>query len=86
MCGETEAAVKDRLAWLRSHYAEVVPENVVERAMRNVAGWSGTPDQLIEKLRPWKDAGLGYLICYVADAAYDRSGLELIGREVAPAL
>ena len=29
---------------------------------------------------------MGYLICYIAEAAYDRSGLELIGREVAPAL
>jgi alkanesulfonate monooxygenase SsuD/methylene tetrahydromethanopterin reductase-like flavin-dependent oxidoreductase (luciferase family) len=64
----------------------VLPDNLVDRAMRNVTDWAGTPDQIIEKLQPWKDAGLGYLICYVAEAAYDRSGLELIGREVAPSL
>jgi alkanesulfonate monooxygenase SsuD/methylene tetrahydromethanopterin reductase-like flavin-dependent oxidoreductase (luciferase family) len=86
VCAETEAEVKERLAWLRSHYAEVLPEQLVDRAIRNHADWAGTPDQVIEKLRPWKDAGLGYLICYVADAAYDRSGLEMIGREIAPAL
>ena len=86
LCGETEAAVKESLAWLRSHYAEVLPEDKVERAMRNVAQWSGTPEQIVAKLQPWKEAGLGYLICYLAEAAYDRSGLELIAREVAPAL
>jgi F420-dependent oxidoreductase-like protein len=86
LCGESEAVVKDRLAWLRSHYSGVLPDNLVDRAMRNVADWAGTPDQIIEKLQPWKDAGLGYLICYVAEAAHDRSGLELIGREVAPNL
>ena len=86
LCRATEAEVKEGLAWLRSHFAEVLPENLVERGMRNVTEWAGTPDQLIEKLRPWKEAGLGYLICYVAEAAYDKSGLELIAREVAPAL
>jgi len=54
--------------------------------MRNVSDWAGTPDQIIDKLRPWKQAGLGYFICYIAEAAYDHSGLELIGRSVAPAL
>ena len=86
LCGETEAAVKESLAWLRSHYAEALPEDMVERAMRNVAKWSGTPEQIVAKLQPWKEAGLGYLICYLAEVAYDRSGLELIAREVAPAL
>ncbi len=86
MCGESEAVVNERLAWLRSHYSQVLPDNLVDRAMRDVSHWAGTPDQIIEKLQPWKDAGLGYLICYVAEAAYDRSGLELIGREVAPNL
>ena len=86
LCGETEAVVKERLDWLRSHYSEVLPEKLVDRAMRNVSQFAGTPEQLIEKLRPWKEAGLGYLICYVAEVAYDRSGLELIGREVAPNL
>ena len=86
LCGESEGVVKERLAWLRSHYSQVLPDNLVERAMRNVSDWAGTPDQIIEKLQPWKEAGLGYLICYVAEAAHDRSGLELIGREVAPNL
>ena len=86
LCGETEAVVNERLAWLRSHYSQVLPDKLVDRAMRNVSQFAGTPDQLIEKLRPWKEAGLSYLICYVAEVAYDRSGLELIGREVAPNL
>ena len=47
---------------------------------------AGTPDQILEILRPWKEAGLGYLICYLAEAAYDRTGLEWIGRQIAPNL
>ena len=86
LCRETDAEVKEGLAWLRSHFAEALPEHLVERGMRNVTKWAGTPDQIIERLQPWKDAGLGYMICYVAEAAYDRSGLELIAREVAPNL
>ena len=43
LCAETEAEVKDRLAWLRSHYAEVLPENLVERAMRNFASGLARP-------------------------------------------
>ena len=86
LCRDTDAEVKEGLAWLRSHFAEVLPEDLVERGMRNVTEWAGTPDQVIAKLRPWKEAGLSYMICYVAEAAYDRSGLELIAREVAPNL
>ena len=45
-----------------------------------------TPEQLIEKLKPWVDAGLGYMICYFQESAYDRSGLERFAREVLPEL
>jgi F420-dependent oxidoreductase-like protein len=86
VCGETEAIVNERLGWLRSRYAGVLPEDRVEGAMRDMAKWAGTPEQIVEKLQPWKEAGMGYFICYIAEAAYDHSGLELIGREVAPAL
>jgi hypothetical protein len=46
----------------------------------------GTPEQIVETLRGLQDVGMTYAICYFADAAYDRSGIELFEREVAPAL
>jgi len=86
VCAETESEVKERLGWLRSHYAEKLPDNMLDDVMRNITAWAGTPDQIIERIKPWKEAGLSYFISYIPEAAYDRSGLELIGGRVAPAL
>jgi F420-dependent oxidoreductase-like protein len=86
VCGESEADVKERLGWLRAHYAERLPPELVDRAVRNASAVTGTPDQITEILQPWKEAGLGYLICYLPEVAYDRTGLEWIGREIAPNL
>jgi alkanesulfonate monooxygenase SsuD/methylene tetrahydromethanopterin reductase-like flavin-dependent oxidoreductase (luciferase family) len=46
----------------------------------------GTPEQVVEYFRKWQAAGAEYAICYFADAAYDRRGLDLFAREVIPAL
>jgi hypothetical protein len=46
----------------------------------------GTPEQIVSTLRELQDAGMTYAITYFAEAAYDRSGIELFEREVAPAL
>jgi alkanesulfonate monooxygenase SsuD/methylene tetrahydromethanopterin reductase-like flavin-dependent oxidoreductase (luciferase family) len=46
----------------------------------------GTPEQVVETLRELQDAGMTYAITYFPEAAYDRSGIELFEREVAPAL
>ncbi|HEY7563316.1 MAG TPA: LLM class F420-dependent oxidoreductase [Acidimicrobiia bacterium] len=86
LCEESESALADRRAWLRDHYAQSMPEGQVERRVRLFDEFSGTPDQLVEKLRPWRAAGLSYLIAYFPDAAYDRAGLERFAREVVPAL
>jgi alkanesulfonate monooxygenase SsuD/methylene tetrahydromethanopterin reductase-like flavin-dependent oxidoreductase (luciferase family) len=47
---------------------------------------AGTPEQLVEKLRAWEAVGMSYAIHYFAEAAYDRSGIELFARKVIPAL
>lgn len=87
VCEETEAAVEDRIAWIVDHYRPFVadPERLgrIEAMFRETAG---TPEQLVAKLRPWAEAGLGYGIVYFAEAAYDTSGLERFAREVVPAL
>jgi alkanesulfonate monooxygenase SsuD/methylene tetrahydromethanopterin reductase-like flavin-dependent oxidoreductase (luciferase family) len=46
---------------------------------------AGTPEQLIARLRPWAEAGLGYAIVYFPQAAYGTADLELFAREVMPA-
>jgi alkanesulfonate monooxygenase SsuD/methylene tetrahydromethanopterin reductase-like flavin-dependent oxidoreductase (luciferase family) len=46
----------------------------------------GTPAQVIAKLEERRELGLGYVISYFPEAAYDRSGLELWASEVIPAL
>jgi F420-dependent oxidoreductase-like protein len=86
ICEASEAAVADRLAWMRDHLSTQLSGDQLERTLANFAEFSGTPEQLVEKLAPWRDAGLGYVIAYFAEAAYDHQGLERFVREVIPAL
>lgn len=46
----------------------------------------GTPEQVTESLAALQDAGMTYAVTYFAEAAYDRSGIELFEREVVPNL
>jgi F420-dependent oxidoreductase-like protein len=86
--GETERDVADRLAWIRAHYEPLVPPASVEDEMRNFAeeGLIGTPEQIAERLSTTAAHGLGYAICYFADAAYDRGSIELFMTKVIPEL
>ena len=89
MIGETEADVKDKLAWIRSHYEKLVPaERVRARPSQLYAGGPlvGTAEQFVERLRELDGLGLTYAICYFLDAAYDRSAIELFESQVIPAL
>jgi F420-dependent oxidoreductase-like protein len=86
VCEETEQDVEDRLGWIRDHYGKVVSEDQAERTTRLHRKMAGTPDQLIEQLRPWADAGAAYSIMFFAEAGHDTSGLERFAREVIPAL
>jgi F420-dependent oxidoreductase-like protein len=86
--GETEDDVRDRLAWIRSHLAPHLPADVLEQSMRNFTNspLAGTPEQLVERLAEVNDLGMTYAIVYFPEAAYDRSGIDLFARKVAPAL
>ncbi|MCB7136734.1 LLM class F420-dependent oxidoreductase [Cellulosimicrobium marinum] len=85
--GATEAEVDDRVAWLEEHYARVLPERAPTMAESLRHGpLVGTPEQLVEKLTTLQGLGMTYAITYFAEAAYDRSGIELFEREVIPAL
>ncbi|WP_236792505.1 LLM class F420-dependent oxidoreductase [Amycolatopsis sp. GM8] len=86
--GETENDVRDRLAWIRSHYEPHVPADVLESSYQNFASGPlvGTPEQIVERLTELRGLGLSYVISYFAEAAYDRSGIDLFARKVIPEL
>lgn len=84
---ETEKGVQDRLNWFAEHMAKTVPNSAAQevQSLRN-GPLVGTPEQIIEKLTELRGLGMTYAITYFAEAAYDRSGIELFEREVAPEL
>jgi F420-dependent oxidoreductase-like protein len=86
LCAETESEVEEKKQWLRSHLAGRVDEEKVERTLRLYDRMSGTPDQIVERLSRWKQADMTYAIVFFADAAYDRSSLELFAEKVIPQL
>ncbi len=85
LCGDSEAELADKLGQLKDRYRPFLGDERVEKL---AASWGmiGTPEQLIERFRPWAKAGMDYAIIYFGDAAYDRSGIELFASEVIPAL
>jgi F420-dependent oxidoreductase-like protein len=86
--GASESEVQDRLDWFRAHYAPFVEGDELENACRGLAGGLlvGTPEQIAERLTGMAALGLKYAILYFPDVAYDRGGLDLFARDVAPAL
>lgn len=85
LCAETEAEVAEKRAWHLSHLQRYVSDKAAERAARLYGASSGTPEQIIEKLKAFEDAGLGYAIVSFADLPYDHSSLEIFANEVIPA-
>jgi F420-dependent oxidoreductase-like protein len=85
--GSTQAEIEDRFAWLGDHYRKTVPTKAdgIVADFRN-GSLVGTPDQIVTRLRELEAIGMTYAITYFAEAAYDRSGIELFEREVVPAL
>jgi F420-dependent oxidoreductase-like protein len=86
--GETEKDVRDRLAWIRAHFEPLVPADALDRAYGNFSNSPavGTPEQIAERLTQAREGGMTYAILYFPEAAYDRSGIDLFAKEVAPAL
>jgi len=86
--GETEKDVADKLAWVRAHYEPLIPAESLERNMEMLTSGPlvGTPEQIAEQLAQARDLGLGYMIGYFVDAAYDRRGIELFADKVIPEL
>ena len=86
--GATEKDVQDRLDWLRAHYSPYLPADQVERNLQLLANGPlvGTPEKVAEQLTALRGIGVTYAIFNFPEVAYDKSGLDLFVKEVAPAL
>src|SRR3954454_9278375 len=87
--GESESDVADRVARLRARQVAKANETAVDGMLATATSpdaASGTPEQIVEKLKRMRDLGCEYAILYFPEAAYDRSGIELFEREFIPAL
>ncbi|MGC4788128.1 LLM class F420-dependent oxidoreductase [Micromonospora sp. DT178] len=85
--GETEKDVADKMARLKSHYKPLMPADALEPWLGEFArGLVGTPEQIVERLTEAAQAGVGYVIVYFADAAYDRTSMDLFASKVIPEL
>src|SRR4051795_12906369 len=87
--GETEADVEDRLQF----YGELLRKGGVadDKAAAAVEDLRkqpavGTPEKIVGMLKDMEARGMTYAITYFAEAAYDRSGIELFESTVAPEL
>ncbi len=87
--GESEADVDDRIARIRDKQVAVANEQAVDAMLGTVKSpdsATGTPEQVVEKLKRMRDLGCEYAILYFPEAAYDRSGIELFEQKVIPEL
>ncbi|WP_432564381.1 LLM class F420-dependent oxidoreductase [Kineococcus sp. SYSU DK003] len=87
--GRDEREVADRVAARRAVLEKHVSAEATEREVAGLGPGGaavGTPEQIVAKLKPLLDAGLGYANFYFPEAATDTSGIELFEREVVPAL
>lgn len=86
--GESQREIDDKIAWYADHLQKSLGEAAgAEHARRTSAqGLVGTPEQIAAKLTTLEGLGMTYAITYFADAAYDRSSIELFEQQVIPAL
>ncbi|HWF82839.1 MAG TPA: LLM class F420-dependent oxidoreductase [Streptosporangiaceae bacterium] len=85
--GETEKDVADKMAWIKAHYEPLISAEALERYIGLYSGGLvGTPEQIVERLTKAREAGMGYVIAYFVDAAYDRAGIDLFASKVVPEL
>ncbi|MBT0565557.1 LLM class F420-dependent oxidoreductase [Williamsia sp. CHRR-6] len=86
--GETDADVRDKLAWVAEHYRPLIPADSLENYTTMLANGPlvGTPEVIVERLRAAQQLGMTYAITNFVDVAYDRTGMQLFAEEVIPEL
>ncbi|MGB7859255.1 MAG: LLM class F420-dependent oxidoreductase [Acidimicrobiia bacterium] len=86
LCAETEAEVEEKKAWLASTLSQYVSQEKADSFAALFNSTSGTPEQVVEKLKRWEESGMTYAIVNFADVAYDTSSMDLFAKEVIPGL
>lgn len=80
----TEGELEKKLTWLGDHLRKYVSDEKAAASVDLYRLTSGTPDQVVEKLKAFEEAGMTYAIVNFADVAYDRESMELFAAEVMP--
>jgi len=86
--GTDEADVARRHAGIRDRFAATLSDadRTMDRWFGDQQAAVGTPDQLIEQMAAYRDAGCGYLILNFPDSAIDSTSMALFASEVMPEL
>lgn len=84
--GETEAEAQDKISWLASRLGKVMPQERADQFVDQFRLMTGTPEQVVERLKAYEAEGMSYAILNFADIAYDTSSLELFATRVIPEL
>jgi F420-dependent oxidoreductase-like protein len=85
-CAATESEVDEKIRWHQAQQAQHASPERATRFAETYRAFSGTPERIVENLKEWESAGLGYAIINFADGAYDTTGLELFAEQVIPQL
>lgn len=85
LCAETESELEEKLAGFEAHMKKYASDEKADRQVALYKAMSGTPEQIIERLREWEAAGMTYTIVYFPDPAYDTGSMDLFAEKVIPA-
>jgi F420-dependent oxidoreductase-like protein len=81
-----EAGVDAKREQVRQGFARTLDDadETMTRWFGDVQAAVGTPEQLVEQIAGYRDAGCGYLILNFPDAAFDPASMDLFAAEVMP--
>ncbi len=82
----TEAEARRVADEVNARADTVLPAEHAGSGFRTQGAVVGTPQQLLDHLGAMREAGLGTLIAYMPEVAFDQEGIDLFEREVMPHL
>lgn len=86
LIAESEEAIKAKWNHLRDYYATIVSDGdlTMDWWFGSEEAGVGTPEQLVDLISQYEEAGCGYLTVNFAEAATDPSAMDLFAAEVMP--
>ena len=87
VCAPTESEALERFDEVVGRMRPLVADqDALDLYVAEARRCSGPPDKIVEEIRPYIAAGMGYLLIRFPDAVYDTAGMELFAAEVIGAL